>query len=135
LRLSRESRYALIALTMLASKEPGTVMGSASLSEEAGLPVPFMAKIVQQLSKRGVLVSSRSRPRGYMLARPAGEITVREVLEAIDGDDLFLRCAFYSETCNAAHPCALHEAWAPLMERTVATFSTMTLSDLDPRVR
>ena len=83
MKLSRECRYALVGLTTLASKPPGTVMGAAALSEEAGLPPPFMAKILQQLAKRGVLISYRVSPRGYVLARPAGEITVREVLAGL----------------------------------------------------
>ena len=130
MKLSRECRYALVGLTTLASKSPGTVMGAAALSEEAGLPPPFMAKILQQLAKRGVLISYRASPRGYVLARPADEITVREVLEAIDGDDLFQRCVFCRETCNADHPCALHDAWAPVMQQTVNTFSRMTIADI-----
>lgn len=130
MKLSRECRYALVGLTTLASKSPGTVMGAAALSEEAGLPPPFMAKILQQLAKRGVLISYRVSPRGYVLARPADEITVREVLEAIDGDDLFQRCVFCRETCNADSPCALHDAWAPVMQQTVNTFSRMTIADI-----
>ncbi|MBI4882498.1 MAG: Rrf2 family transcriptional regulator [Actinobacteria bacterium] len=131
MKLSRECRYALVGLTTLASKPPGAVVGAAALSEEAGLPPPFMAKILQQLAKRGILVSYRGSPRGYQLARPAQEITVREVLEAIDGDDLFQRCVFFSETCNADSPCALHDVWAPVMLQTVNTFSKMTLADID----
>ena len=130
MKLSRECRYALIGLTTLAAKPPGTLMGAAALSEEAGLPAPFMAKILQPLAKRGVLVSQRGAQRGYTLARPASEITVREVLEAIDGDDLFQRCVFFSETCDANSPCALHNLWTPIMERTVSMFSTLTLADL-----
>lgn len=131
MKLSRECRYALIGLATLASKSPGTVMGASALSEEAGLPPPFMAKILQQLAKRGLLVSYRGAQRGYMLARPAGEITVREILEAIDGDDLFHRCVFFSETCDANSPCALHGLWAPVMEQSVTLFSRVTLADLD----
>ncbi len=130
MKLSRECRYALIGLTTLASKPPGTLIGAAALSEEAGLPAPFMAKILQQLAKRGILASHRGTLRGYTLARPASEITVREVLEAIDGDDLFERCVFFSESCDANSPCALHHLWTPVRQQTINMFSTMTLTDL-----
>lgn len=130
MKLSRESRYALVGLSVLASKPPGTVVQLALLAEEAELPAPFLAKIFQRLTRHGILSSFRGRQRGYALARPPGEITVREILEAVDGQDLFERCIFVTETCDACNPCPLHDTWTPLIASILDEMSKATLADL-----
>lgn len=131
MKLSRECRYAIVGLSVLASKPPGTVLGLGALAEEASLPAPFLAKIFHKLARHGILTSFRGRRRGYALARPAGEITMRHVLEAVDGHELFDRCIFVSESCNSGDPCPLHDAWIPVMNSATSAMSKLTLADID----
>lgn len=130
MKLSRESRYALVGLAVLAGMPAGTVIGLAPLAEAAALPAPFLAKIFHKLARQGILTSFRGRQRGYALARPPADITVREVLEAVDGHDLFRRCIFVSETCNQADPCPLHDTWTPIMTSAIDAMSKTTLANL-----
>ena len=130
MKLSRESRYAIVGLSVLAGKPAGTVVGVAPLAEAAALPAPFLAKIFHKLTHHGILTSFRGRQRGYALARPAGDITISEVLEAVDGHDLFRRCIFVSETCDEHNPCPLHDTWAPIMASTIDAMAQTTLADL-----
>lgn len=133
MRLSRESRYALIGMIALGSKPEGTVVGANELAQEADLPAPFMAKILQRLTRRGLLVSHRGRVRGYEIARRLDAITVSEVLEAIDGEDALSRCLFVSESCDASKPCPLHEVWQPMADVVALRLRRMKLADVDPR--
>lgn len=134
MRFSRESRYALIGLTALASKPPGTVISAGELAQEAELPAPFMAKIFHRLTRHGILMSHRGRQRGYGLSRPAEEISIREVLEAIDGADLFSACVFFGETCNPDNPCPLHHIWSPVKDRALVKLSEMSIAEFDFQV-
>jgi len=132
MRLSRESRYALIGLYVLGRRLEGSVVGAAELAAEADLPAPFMAKIFQRLTRGGLLLSHRGSQRGYSLARPIEKITVADVLEAIEGPDLFARCMFVSRTCDAGNPCPLHFVWEPIQEGTANRLRRLAVCDIDP---
>ena len=131
MKFSRESRYALVGLRHLASKPYGTIIGPSTLAAEADLPAPFMAKIFHKLARDGILASHRGRVRGYSLARQAEEITISQVLVAIEGADLYSRCIFVSDTCDDSNPCPLHDRWAPVVEATAAVFDATSVAALD----
>ena len=130
MKLSRETRHAIVGLTVLAAKPAGTVMEVAQVAEEADLPAAFLAKIFHKLTHHGILTSFRGRERGYALARLPDEIMIRQVLEAIDGHDLFDRCIFWTETCDARNPCPLHDTWMHLRAPIIASMSTTSLADV-----
>ncbi len=111
MKLSRESEYGLKALVYLATQPPGSIIQAGRLAEAAGLPPMFLAKTLRKLTRHGILRSHQGRNRGYGLGRPPGEICVREVLETIEGPDLFERCVFWSDLCSERNPCLLHETW------------------------
>jgi Rrf2 family transcriptional regulator, iron-sulfur cluster assembly transcription factor len=124
-KLSKESKYGLTGVLYLATQPEGTVRHVGEIAEATGIAYPFLAKICSRLAGGGILRSYRGRARGYGLARPAATISVREVVEAIEGPDLFRRCVFWSDACSESHPCVMHELWrqvrprmADLMERT-----------------
>lgn len=111
MKLSRESEYGLEGLRVLARQPEGTVMLLQEIAAAGDLPARFLAKIFQKLARRGLLRSHRGVVRGYSLARPSASISAREILYAIEGDDLFERCAFWPSRCNGARPCILHHEW------------------------
>ena len=135
MKLSRESRYAVQGLSYLAHQPAGTVVDVAHVAGETDLPAPFLAKIFRKLTLHGVLTSHSGR--GYELAHSAEEITAAQILEAIEGPDLFQRCVFWSETCSDEHPCPFHPAWRTIRPRITYAMHTTTLRDLasDPLVR
>jgi Rrf2 family iron-sulfur cluster assembly transcriptional regulator len=132
MKLSKESRYAIIALDVLAKKPPGTIQEVAQIAEEARLPAPFLAKIFGKLTRGGLLQSHRGRQRGYSLSRPPGAISLKDVLEAVDGPDLFKRCVFWSETCSDDAPCPLHDSWKEIRPLIAGTMEHTTLEDVMP---
>ncbi len=128
MRLTRESEYALGALLRLAQR-PGPVV-LERLAEETGAPKAFLAKAFQKLARYSILHGSPGGARGYALARSPAEISVREVLEAIEGPDLFERCLFWGNKCSGRDPCPLHRYYAPIMGRVVKMAEDTKLSDL-----
>jgi len=130
LKLSRESQYALKAMAYLAEQPPGTVLGAKQVADGARIAGPFAAKILLQLRGGGLLLSHRGSQRGYELARAPSEISVREVLEAVEGEDLFQRCVFWSHTCSDATPCMLHPVWQSVRPQVADLMGRLTLADV-----
>lgn len=130
MKLSRESRYAVMGLSVLAALPPGSILEVSQVAGKADLPAPFLAKIFGKLTRNGLLVSHRGRTRGYSLARPASEIQVKQVLEAVDGPDLFERCVFWSESCDGDNPCPLHDSWKHLRLQIADAMEATTLANL-----
>ena len=142
--LSDGVEWGLHCATLLAFVPPGSALPGARLAEYHGVPAAYLAKHLQAMARAGIL-ESRAGPRGgYSLARPASEITVLDLVEAVDGPDSAFRCAEIRRrgpTASAAKeyrvPCAIHrtmqradDAWrASLRETTIADLTGMIATD------
>jgi Rrf2 family protein len=140
LELSSEGRYALRALVYLAWA--GERVTADRISTEAHIPRRLLARILAKLSHAGLVESEQGRSGGSRLARPAGKITLREAVEAIEGPFGVTRCIMEDRACGEGAPCALHEAWKEgqraileyLGTQTIEEFVSRTASDkLPPR--
>jgi Rrf2 family transcriptional regulator, iron-sulfur cluster assembly transcription factor len=129
MKLSRESKYGLAGLVSLARRPQGAVLTATAVAEAESLPATFLAKTFSRLARRGILRSHRGGRRGYELARSPREISVREILEAIEGPDLFERCIFWSDGCSERRPCQLHEAWKSIRPLWRDMLGGTTLAD------
>ncbi len=130
MKLSRESQYGLEALSLLAEVGPGRVMVLKDIAAARSLPTGFVATIFQKLARHNLVSSHRGAVRGYALARPPHEITLRQIVEAIEGPDLFERCIFWSGRCGDQDPCRLHERWATVRPQVRAMMDATTLGEL-----
>lgn len=129
-RLSRESEYGLEGLRVLARQPRGTAMLLEEIAEAGQLPPHFLAQIFQKLRRHRVVVSHRGAVRGYSLARPADQITLREIFEAIEGPDLFERCVFWPGHCGDQHPCCLHTRWVMIRQNLKEMIDGTTLEEV-----
>jgi len=132
-KLSRESEYGLAGLVHLARQHPGTVLAVKTIAAAEALPAMFLAKTFSRLARHGILRSHRGRRRGYELARSPREISVREILEGIEGPSLFAHCIFWSKECSEERPCPLHETWKVIRPQVKDLLSGMTLADCADR--
>jgi len=107
---SRATGYALRALAIL--PEDGSYRLAQVLAQELDIPGPFLAKILQTLAQKGILESVRGPRGGFRLARPAEEIAVGQVVEALEGPDAVYSCAMGFPSCGPENPCPLHSAWS-----------------------
>ena len=105
-------QYAIRALINLASsKSEGPVL-ARTIAEEEGIPQQFLSKILHILSKRGVVVSTKGPGGGYQLASPARDISVFEIVKAIDGPiDIEDVCILGLDQCSDAQSCPMHSRW------------------------
>ncbi len=130
MKLSRESEYGLAGLVHLARQRSGAILPLRKIAGAQALPRMFLAKIFRKLTRHGILRSYRGRHRGYALAGPAQAIGVKEILEGIEGMDLFARCIFWSNACSDDHPCLLHETWKRVRPEVIGRMARLTLADL-----
>ena len=131
MKLGRESSYAIDGLLGLATKPFGMVMLLRDIAALRAVPQSFLAKIFQKLTRSGIVISCRGTVRGYALARRPREITVKDILLAIEGPDLFERCIFWRNRCAEDNPCALHDQWRRFRHRAVRDlFEETTLAKL-----
>ena len=129
MRLSRESRYALEALTVLSRRPARDVVEARVLADEAGIPPSFLAKIMQTLARAGVVKSFRGR--GYALLEPPEVILVRDIIAGVDQSDAFWEgCIFWREECSDANPCPLHFRWQEMRPRFNEGIGDVTLAEV-----
>jgi len=130
MRLTRESQYALLGLAFVASRPSGEAVPLGEIAAARRLPRTFLAKTFQKLARHGLLVSHRGPGRGYALARHPAGISLREVLEAIEGPELFSRCLFWDTHCTDTNPCLLHQHVRGLVPEVSSVLERLTLADL-----
>ena len=99
MRLSTQADYAVRVVYELASRPSGAIVQTKEIAAAQDAPEGYLAKVVQALARAGVLRTVRGSQGGIVLARPAAEISVREVCEAIEGPTMFHRCAQRVEPC------------------------------------
>jgi Rrf2 family protein len=130
MKLSRESDYGLRGLVALARRPPDKATMLAEIAVGEGLPYSFLSKIFQKLAQHRIVTAHRGAQRGYTLARQPGAISVREVLEAIEGPDLADRCLVWDRECSPARRCLLHAELAAAARVLLACLERTTLADL-----
>jgi Rrf2 family protein len=93
LRLSKKADYALMGMKHLALRGEGASSSAREIAEQYDIPVELMAKVLQRLARRGLLVSHQGTRGGYTLARPAGVISVADIIQAVDGPVTMTACS------------------------------------------
>src|SRR5512145_716848 len=103
--LSNTCKYGVRAVLLIASKPVSKgKIGLKTIASELSIPQPFLAKILQVLSKNKILDSAKGPHGGFSLMRPATEITLMDIVRAIDGDEFFDSCLLTGEKCNYYEP-------------------------------
>ncbi len=93
MRLSHLADYAVVLMTAAARRDAGERLSATELSAETGVPLPTTQKLMGQLAAAGLLSSSRGAGGGFSLARSAGEITLADVIEAVEGPIAMTVCS------------------------------------------
>ena len=114
---SNACSYAIRALTRLAMIRPDGYVLLEELCEGTDLPRHFVAKIFQELVRRGLLVSAKGRGGGFALARKPGKITLLEIVAAVDGSEQMDRCVVGLAKCDDKQPCPQHDQWKPIRQQ------------------
>ncbi len=130
LSLSKGCQNALRAAVYFSTKPVGTVVSRAEASRYTKISTLFLAKILQTLTRAGVLRSHLGAARGYSLARPAGEISLLDIVRAYDGPmDEGVCVLDGSKLCPGDQICAMHEYWAKMRQGIVAKLASISVAD------
>ena len=119
MQITRQADYAVRAVLYLARLEPTQRAATSQVAQEQRIPPSFLAKIISQLSIAGLLHTSRGARGGVTLARAPQEITLLEVIEAIDGPIMLNECVNGTGTCTFDDECPLRPVWCEAQEELV----------------
>ena len=138
MQITRQAEYAVRTVLYLAKQAPGTSIPTARIAKEQDIPSPFLAKIVLQLSALGILHTSRGAKGGVQLAKPADEISLLQIVEAIDGPIEINNCVLEAGRCHQSRDCAVRVIWcdayAKLAERLSQTnFAQLASNGFKPQ--
>jgi Rrf2 family protein len=133
LKLTKKADYGLIALRHLASlsgKAPGATASTKDIADAYHLPVPLLAKVLQQLTRAGILQSVAGTNGGYKLSRDARRISALEVVRAIDGPVILTHCFTEHGTCDQSENCTVREPLRRVHEAILELLNKFTITDL-----
>ncbi|HSR19352.1 MAG TPA: Rrf2 family transcriptional regulator [Anaerolineales bacterium] len=111
MQITRQADYAVRAVLYLARLGGTERAATSTVAQEQRIPPSFLAKIISQLSIAGLLHTSRGARGGVTLARLANEITLLDVIEAIDGPIALNECVGEDGNCSLEDTCPLRDVW------------------------
>lgn len=132
--LSKTCTYGLQGAIYIALQPTGRYIPIGTIADALNIPFQFLKKIFLVLTQAGILISYRSPKGGVALARPADAITLLDIIEAIDGSDVFTRCILKLPGCGHTKPCPLHESWSEERARLRAMFADKTLGSVAAQI-
>ena len=130
MQITRQADYAVRAVLYLAHLDDSERAATSTVAQEQHIPPSFLAKIISQLSIAGLLHTSRGARGGVTLAREPKDITLLEVVEAIDGPIQLNECVGDEGTCSFGHECPLQSVWCEAQEKLVTQLKSTNFADL-----
>jgi Rrf2 family cysteine metabolism transcriptional repressor len=135
---STKAEYGVRVMVELARRTGGEPVPLAEIAEHDGLPLAYLEHLVARLRKSGLVDSRRGSRGGYMLARPAAQITMAEVVEALEGSIAPIECIseasdgsiVCSRESSPGHICPTKLLWTRVRSSIVSTLRETTLADL-----
>lgn len=127
---SRSAEYAIRAFVQLAAVPEGKYAMVKQIAAAGEIPSHFLAKILQQLARKGFLRSSKGPTGGFCLRVPAAEMTILKIVDAVDGLTDFDRCPGGLAVCSDTAPCGMHDSWKALRSRIMEYLECTTIEDL-----
>jgi Rrf2 family protein len=134
--LSNSSKYAIKAVLYLALKtnEKKRVMVK-DISEPINVPQAYTAKLLQHLSREGIISSVKGPRGGFYLSEENKQRTLIDVVNVIDDEHKLTSCILSLEKCNAEKPCPLHDLISPSKTVFMKSFTEITIEDYSNRIK
>jgi Rrf2 family protein len=135
MEITQQADYAVRAVLELALQPAGVRLSCETIARRHAIPLAFLTKICARLATESILRSQRGVNGGVQLARPAEEITLLEVVEAIDGPITFNRCNRKPSECARSRACVVHPIWAELCREFRARLASYTFAAMAASAR
>jgi Rrf2 family transcriptional regulator, iron-sulfur cluster assembly transcription factor len=127
--LSQTTGYAIRALGCLHQQScPAQLI--RNIAKCAGIPKPYLARIINRLAHRGLVVAKRGYCGGIALARPAEQISLLQIVEAVEGPNWISPCLLNMEDCGHPKTCPTRKVWQRVSVQLRAALNKATLADL-----
>lgn len=135
MRLSKRGVYGLRTMTGLAARYADGVVPLSQIARTERISLPYLEQLARALREHGLVQSKRGARGGYRLALTPDQITVGDVLRALEGPVAVVECAVEGSSCDCARgaACSAWQVGTALRDRIVDTIDSTTLADLLPR--
>ena len=134
LRISKLTDYAMLIVHAMAKNSakslPEAVVSAKQLAEALHLPLPTVSKVLKMLAEAGLLISQRGPVGGYRLQRAAGEISLVDVISAMEGDLAVTDCCSQTKLCTIDSFCALRQNWLKINAQVRALLANFSILDM-----
>ena len=127
--ISQTGRYALRILGHLADRAGAWTQGR-EIASATGIPANYLAKILNQLRKRGFVLSQKGWGGGFLFKEQAARIPIAQVLDLFEGPQEEGQCIFGLKACDDKNPCPLHDHWEKIQAAYKDMLSSTTVGDL-----
>jgi len=134
--LSNTCKYAIRSVVYISVYANGDKnIGIKKISDELDIPSPFLGKILQTLVRKKILNSVKGPHGGFSLGRPSEDISIMDIVEIIDGTDIFDTCLVRTSHCSDEEPCGIHDKVTAIRKELKAFFIQQTIEDLSTEFR
>jgi FeS assembly SUF system regulator len=130
IRLSRLTDYAIVVMAHLAGRETGSTHNAREVASDTQLPAPAVSKILKSLARAGLLDSQRGPKGGYSLSRPPEQISVTEMITALEGPFGLTECTVHPGACVQESSCHVREPWQHINRVVRDALANVSLADL-----
>ena len=130
LKLTKKADYGLMALKYLAEHPETPALSAKDVADAYGIPAQLLAKVLQRLTKTGLLRSHAGMNGGYALARNPRQISAFEVIHAIDGPLFLTSCTKGAKSCDLTPNCTIKEPLARVNETIIGVLKSISIHDL-----
>jgi Rrf2 family protein len=131
-RHTKRADYAVRAMLALAEIDAGERLSARRIASRQGIPGRVLPEIMGDLARHGLVEATIGRTGGYRLGRPAADISVSDVVEAIEGDSRRQRCVLRDRACTGAETCSAHAVFTGAQDAMLGALEAATLRDLMP---
>lgn len=133
LELTRRADYAIRTSICLAGEGSGRLLPASDIARRMDVPPRFLPQIMQDLVRAGLVEAAPGRRGGYRLTRAPDEVTLLEVIEAVEGDIRRRTCVLRSDDCAPERACGVHDLFAAAQEALLERLSEATVQDATRR--
>lgn len=130
--LSKSGVHAVRALVVLASLPAGAYRGASAIADETNAPRNYLGKLLQSLSRSGLVESQKGLGGGFRLARDPNDISLFDIADAIEDIGRWNECILGKPSCSDQSPCEVHERWGPVRDAYLQLLKQTKIVDLTP---
>lgn len=130
MRLSTRSRYGMRLMLSLAGNDRKEPVFLKDIARSEEISEKYLSQIIIPLKAKGLVTTFRGAHGGYLLSRPASEISLRDIIEPLEGDLTFVDCVHNPVICKRSTGCATREVWDEMSSLILNFLDAFTLEDL-----